>query len=246
MYNRKGILERKWLCRSRRYRFVCHKKRCLETPVTQSSTGRVRHLLFTAGFLGLGALLHYLPATKNSFKIISSDWKDWTKIALGVSAVGRFNQAMDLKLPPWLVAIETAFVINPLVSGLSKKALLQTVVMAPLIAGVVQGANYLNNHLVEPLKEKAHIPPVLTRLGVTIGVMLIGVKAYPGLYKQVASTGVLGNEAKSKTAQVIIGTEALICGRCGGSHLICMSEIGDYLGGMLNWLKSRSAQERRV
>jgi len=204
----------------------------------------IQHLLTAGGLFSLGLLLHRLPAVKSSFKYVSSDWKDWAKMALGIASVGQVNQALDWKPPVWLGALETTAIVNPLIAGFSQKTALQTVVMSPLIAGMVLGANYLNDQVATPLQDEYQIPPVLTRMGITLAMMAVGVKAYPKIYWQVATTGILGKEARKNATYAMLGTQAIICSRCGSNHLICISEIGDYLGSLGNWFRSRFSEKK--
>jgi hypothetical protein len=197
-----------------------------------------------AGFFFVARLLGKMPPAKNTFNYLTSDWKEWTKVALGIASMNQVNDCFGWKPPAWLAAIQTTLFVNPAVSGFTKKMALQTVLMAPLVSAIVAGTNLINDKLTQPIQENLHIPPTITRLAVMVSMMVLGIKAYPQLYRKVAETGMMGQEAKQHASKLVLGTEVLVCTRCGGSHLICMSEIGDYIGSMGNWFRSKHKQEK--
>jgi hypothetical protein len=214
---------------------------------TQPAPDRAKHLALAAGLLTIGWLLRRPEFShESSFKYISSKPADWAKIGLGVAAVNQFNQAFGWKPPAWLSAIETAAIINPMLlpSGFSRRSAMQTLIMAPLIALIVLGTGYLNKNVIEPLNEKYHLPAPLTRLGLTIGMLALGVRVYPQIYEKAATTGLMGQEAKilveKASTQALTGDSMAVCSTCGGNHIICMTDIADFFGGMVNWLKSMS------
>ncbi len=216
----------------------------VKKPITWQRVGT--KLAAAAGFFLVARLLGKLPSTNSTFKYLTSDWKEWAKVALGIASMNQVNDLFGWKPPAWLMAIQTTLFVNPAVSGFTKKMALQTLVMAPLVSAIVATTNYLNDTITQPVQEKLHIPPALTRLAVMISMMAVGIKTYPHLYRKVAETGMMGQEAKAQASKLVVGTEIVTCAKCGSNHLICMSEIGDYIGSMGNWFRGKHQETKRT
>lgn len=215
------------------------------TPVAGKRNIDVKGILGAAGLFGVGMLLHQLPARlpKDGLKtLLPSDWKVWARVLLGISAVHKLNNALDLELPPWLGALEAVAIINPLAVGFTLNNLKQTAVMAPLVAGVVQGASSLTDKISKPIDENMNVPPIFTRLLLSIGIGIGAVLTYPRIYKSIASTGIIGKELKEKAAQggsAFASATFATCARgCSPGSFICLSEMADMVGGFSTWFKS--------
>lgn len=238
------------------YQQPCHMARKSSAPETASfqtvsvrdgtSEKRTWNFLMAVGLYALAAASHRLPLKPrlpgDGLKtILPSDWKVWARVLLGIGAVHKLNQAMDWHLPPWLGALETMAVVNPLVTAFEAKALLQTAVMAPLVMGVVQGASFLDLKLEKPAKAQYNIPPLVTQVGLTalagLGAMLV----YPVFYKQIAKTGILGKALKQEaahSASTFASASFANCIRgCSPGSFICLSELADVGGSISVWLK---------
>jgi hypothetical protein len=99
----------------------------------------VAPLLKAAGAFGLGLLLHRLPVRALPGKqLLPSDWKAWARVGLGLAATHQVNNAFGFKLPPWLSALETVALVHPLASQFSKNTPKQLLVIAPVVAALVQ------------------------------------------------------------------------------------------------------------
>ena len=201
-----------------------------------------KHGSAAVGLFAAGLILHNtkLPARTSSFKLLSTDWKEWTKIGLGVAAAGQINKALNWSPPPWLGAVMAVALINPLVLGF-KKGLPQFAIMGPLVAGVVQGASWLNKKFGSVLKPKLEekldrkIPDWVPKVAISAAMITVGLLAYPRLFKAVATTGLLGAEAKAAAAsgsRAMLGTSGAVCVRGCCPSVICLSEIGEMVGGM--------------
>lgn len=208
---------------------------------------KLKSFALAGGFILGALLLHRLPVRNlPKFPLISADWKDWARIIMGILAVGKINEGFNFKPPPWLGAIEAVAVINPLTMGFTRRSLGQMLVMAPIVAGVVQGANVLNEASAERLKERYGIPKLLTRLAISAAMVVLGVKVYPPVLRKAAQFGVLGQAAKveaQRTAgNVFVGTEALVCARGCCPSVLCLSEIGEMVGAFGSWFKTSPHQ----
>ena len=236
--------------------------RCLFGPVSGIPTHnlqeigshrKAKKLLTAAGLVGLAAVSHKssLPVRVpgDGFKtILPVDWKVWARVLMGISAVHQVNQAFEWKLPPWLGALETLVVVNPLAAGFQVGATLQTVVMAPLVMGVVQGVSAISNRVEAPLKQDWNIPPIVTQVGLTtlggVGAFFI----YPLFYKMVAQTGIIGKELKQqaeKSASAFATATFSTCARgCSPGSFICLGELADIGGSMGLWLKNKFSNNK--
>ena len=216
----------------------------------ESKPFQPKKLLQAVGLFGVGMLLHRLPTRvpQDGFKtILPTDWKVWARVLLGIDIVHKINQAFDLKLPPWLGALQAVAVINPLAVGFSKKGLLQTAVMAPVVALVVQGASWLHQKIAKPVQEQCQMSPIMSQIGVTLGLGVISMLAYPKLYKLIASTGIIGKELKEEAmgnASAFASTTFATCARaCSPGSFICLSELADIVGSFGHWFRSRNAKD---
>lgn len=213
-----------------------------------------KNLASAAGFLGAALLLRRLPARPTSFKLFSSDWKDWAKLGLGVVSLNKINQAFRYEPPPWLNAIQTVGVVTPLMLGFKKPALLQMAVLAPLVGALVQGTHWLSERSEGWLEDKAGVPAMVTRVAIAAAMVVLGLRTLPPMLGQVNAWGREGHfgqgmanairqeqaashSAKANTQAAGIST---ICARCGGAHAICMSEIADFFGALGNWFRNSS------
>ena len=224
----------------------------LEVPVPQTS--RVHHagsrstpsrwkpLAESVALATLGLLTHQLPIRSRPGRtIIPTDWKAYFRVATGVLATNRLNDAFQVHPPVWLQSIETVGIVHAIMTGLSKRYVRETAVMAPLVAGVVSAANAVNEQITKPLKEEAHIPEVLTKAIVSAGFTAASILALPKLVNQVGRTGLLGKAAK-ETAQegrnIMLGS-MVVGANCGCGNVVCISMLGDIVGGFGNWVKAQ-------
>jgi hypothetical protein len=212
----------------------------------KATTGsRLGSLLAFGGLITGALLLHRLPG-RNTFSLISSDWKDWARIVMGVLAVGSLNKALDWKPPTWLAALETVGVIAPLALGFKADGLKQLLVMAPLVAGVVTGAAKLHEAVDKKLEQEYKIPPLVTRLAISVGMAILGLKLYPVILKQVAKTGFLGQEIQKNANKAAVGIGTIVCSRGCCTSAICLSEIGEMAGAFVQWIKDDKAMHKKV
>jgi cytochrome c553 len=196
---------------------------------------RLKALGLAAAFLANALLLRRIPAHTSSFKWLSSDWKDWAKIGLGVAGVNQFNKAINWHPPAWLGALETVALINPIMLG--RKGLPQLPGMAVLVSSMVGATNFLSNRAEPFLEDKLNMPPGLTRFILSVGTTILGLAAYPA----VARSGALGASAKEQAQSNLAAASGMTaCARCGGAHgLICMTDIGEFFGAIGNWFHSK-------
>jgi hypothetical protein len=207
-------------------------------------SNRAKHMLSAVGFLVSGLMLHRLPAYPSSFALISSDWKDWTRMVMGVLAVGEINKSLDWQAKPWQLALETVAILSPLSNGfLNRKGWRQFPLLAVFVPTVVQATDWINQWAERQLKEKkAKVPLWLPKLAISLSSTLAGLFAIRSVIKTNTYRQWVGQEGSSSTNPVV-GAEAIICTRCGGQHLLCMSELSDMAGSMGAWLKGQSQKK---
>lgn len=173
-----------------------------------------------AGLFTVGMLLHHLPVrTVPGVRfLLPTDWKVWARVILGIITVNKVNKALDWQPPPWLGGIEAVSVITPLTMRFGPGTLKQLVLMAPVVAVVVQAASVLNDWVTDPLKERFHIPRLVTRLGISLGLAAIGLK-----FSKMLGIG---------------GAVAMTCARgCTPGSIVCLSEVGEMFSGMKSGMK---------
>jgi hypothetical protein len=205
------------------------------------------HATSALGLLGVALLLHRLPARPSSFSLLSSDWKDWARLGLGVKAVDETNKAGGWTPPPWLLALQTVTVLAPLTHGvLNPKAYKQLPLLALTVPALVEGTHRLSEVATQQLEAHPEVPVPhwLPNTLIPLASTIVGIVTLRNIVKMPTYQQFLGDaEAGHGAGTTIVGTEAVICGRCGGSHLICMSEIGDMLGSFGAWLTGKPQQK---
>ncbi|MBY0402310.1 MAG: hypothetical protein K2X66_00285 [Cyanobacteria bacterium] len=218
----------------------------------QKGMQRVKSLAIAGGLIATGLLLHRLPkAESKTIHMLSSDWKDWARIVLGIGAVQKINEGMNWKPPAWLSAIEAVAVMNPIANGFNMKSFTQIAVMGPLLAPIVQLSSWINNKGIPKLKENFNIPTWIPRTVMTVGMVFVGFKLYPQVYNRIAESGILGNAAKEEVKSLlkfakdnnysraqVFGSVGMTCYRacCAGS-IFCLNEIGEIVGSFINSMK---------
>lgn len=159
-------------------------------------------------------------------------------------------------------AVESVGIINTIVSFPDpRRGIGLFAMMAPLVAAVV-GVTNLASERVTPwlndkLKQKSHgryaLPPMLSKLVLSIGSMSLGFWAYPKIYRVLAETGWwMGRQAKEEIKRAgetaSMGLIAM-CSRGCCASVICLTELGEIVGGLINSLTGKntgkSGQKRK-
>ncbi|HEY9687071.1 MAG TPA: hypothetical protein V6C52_08870 [Coleofasciculaceae cyanobacterium] len=220
-----------------------HAQTALSFSVSESTPApkaRLKALGLAVAFVTNALLLRRIPARPSSFKWLSSDWKDWARIGLGIAGVNQFNKAINWRPPAWLGAIETVALINPIMLG--RKGLPQLPGMAVLVSGMVGATNLLSNRAEPFLEDKLNLPPGLTRFILSVGTTILGLATYP----IAARSGALGTSAKAQAQSNLTAASGMTaCARCGSAHgLICMTDIGEFFGALGNWFHSKLGDKK--
>jgi hypothetical protein len=204
--------------------------------------GIVSGLASTAGLIGTGLLLHQLPPRlpKDGLKtMLPADWKVWARVILGIAAIQKLNQTFNWKPAPWLGALQAVALINPIAVGFSVNNLIQMAVMAPIVAGVVQGASVLQRKLAPPAKDRLDAPPILVRFGISLALGIGSLLAYPVIYRRIAASGLIGKELQEKaldSGSAFASATFATCARgCSPGSFICLGEMADIVGSLGNW-----------
>ncbi len=217
----------------------CSEKHC--TLPTHQSSMRWRYLAEAAMLFTIGMLTHQLPVrTLPGRSLLPTDWKAYLRVATGILAVNQLNKGMDWKPPVWLQAMETVGVIHALMVGFSKRYFIELGIMAPLVAGVVSAANYVDQKIASPLEEEAKIPKLVTKIIVSTGFTLASILVFPKVVNAIGRWGILGKAAQATAKQgknVMFGS-MIVGANCGCGNVICISLLGDIVGGFGNWIKA--------
>lgn len=216
-----------------------------------------------AAFLGAAILLKKLPPSAiGPHAIIPADWKVWAKAALGVGAINQLNGALKWKPPVWLNALGTVAVIHPLIADVSTRAASLTsarklLVLAPMVAGLVQLSSSASKYTEKLLDEKTNVPPIASKLAFSAGMIAVGLFALPPLLKTMTRHNWLGREAKAellavekrikesanKLKPVALETtekvSAMVCARGCCASAVCVSEIGEFASATWAWLTNK-------
>lgn len=230
----------------------------VETPTLKK---RVTQGAQAAGLLA-GALLlsRFRSSAVIREHLIPTDWKVWGKAGMGIGAISQATQALNWKPPLWLNAMGTVALIHPLIAGFSRQSARKVLVLAPMVAGLVQGTSWLSQKAEETLQDNANIPPLATKLSLSAGMMAVGLFGFPPLLKSLTRNGAMGQAAKKELQQaekLILeqGKESLgkakqaalhasnqvaalttcVRGCCAGSA-VCISELGEFGSAIWAWL----------
>lgn len=239
-----------------------------EAPVLKK---RLQQGAQAAGLLG-GALLISRFRSNAVIKehIIPTDWKVWAKAGMGIGAISQTTQALNWKPPLWLSALGTVALIHPLIAGFSRQSARKVLVLAPMVAGLVQGTSWLSQYAEETLQEKANIPPLATKLSLSAGMMAVGLFGFPPILKSLTRNGVMGQAAKKELQQaekllLEKGKESLgkakqaaahasnqvaalttcVRGCCAGSA-VCISELGEFGSAIWAWFTHPENKKKKT
>jgi hypothetical protein len=176
-------------------------------------------------------LAKFAPGTVRN-ELLPSDWKVWAKILLGIGSLNQANQALNWQPPPWLNAMMNVTLMTPLISGWQKGALKSILVLAPAVGGLVQGTHWLSGKAEKPLQDHFNIPPVATRLALSVASMGVGLWSLPKVFKLSDTLGLTSKQESAAVATTI--AQSCPYGCCGGSA-ICLNEVVNYGGALGNW-----------
>ena len=200
----------------------------------------LRKLGLAAGMMTTGLLLHRLPASKTSFELVSSDWKEWARMGLGIASVNQLNQALQWRPQPWQQALEVVTALTALSKGiLTKSGWRHYPLLAISVPLLVQGTHALNKWSERKLDEtQSTLPRWIPRLAITTLSTVGGVFTLRGVLGSAWYGQVSGQTTGGKTAaNKALTSGTLVCARCGGAHLVCMSEINDMVASIGSWFR---------
>jgi hypothetical protein len=206
-----------------------------------SSRDRLNKVVWGLGLMLAGLALHKLPPVKHaSFQFFSTDPKDYIRATLGVAAVGKFNAAADLKLPPWLLGLETVTAIAILSNGNQKKLWRHFPLLAVFVPLLVQGTHGLIEATNKALdKQQSTLPRWVPQLGISTLTTIAGVLGLRGIMNTQQYVNFVGKTFGADAAVGITGAEAVVCARCSGNHLICVTEVTDMVGSLAAWFRQK-------
>lgn len=196
--------------------------------------------LKAAGYLSTAILMARYAPGKATSELIPSDWKVWAKMGLSVASLSQFNKAMNWEPPPWLGAMMNVLVVSPLVSG--RNGLRMLPILLPTVGGLVQGTHVLTDKAEHKLQEQYGIPPMATRLAMSVISMGAGFVAIPRLFGLFKNTWLYPRAEVGKAA---MATAASTCSRGCCASAVCVNEIADYGAALAGWLQGNSPPQRK-
>lgn len=221
-----------------------------KTPMDTRHNPQWANLAWAGLLFSLGLATHHLPGKAISPStgkfLLSPDWKSWARVGLGVATVGQLNRGFKWKPPAWLTGLESAAVITPMALRFNKTAGVTLLLVAPLVAAAVQANQWAQQFFVKDLKEHCNLPESVSRLGVSLSVGGLGILGSLVAHRQLRNLPIeklplknfpwLQRKAQDlkKNLTEILSTGALIqtCPRGCSPSIICMSEIGEMIGGL--------------
>jgi hypothetical protein len=198
---------------------------------------KISSLFSAAALIGVGLLLNRIPVKTSAFELVSTRLEDWVKMGLGVTAVGKINEATQWKPQAWQHALETVSVLTLIAQGFNLKGWKHFPLLAVSVPMLVQGTRWASDKM-EAILDSQHnnLPRWIPKLGITLVSTLGGVYGLRNVMQASWYTGAMG-KLGAASGQQAMGIETLICARCGGMHIVCMETISDFVGTMAGWLK---------
>lgn len=212
-------------------------KPALKSP---DNSQRLTAALKAAAYITPALLLARFAPSKATTELIPSDWKVWAKMGLSVACLGQLNKALNWEPPPWLGAMMNVLLISPLVSG--KNGLRMLPILLPTVAGLVQGTHLLTDKAESTLQKQYGVPPLATRLLMSVLSMGVGFMAIPRLFGLFRNTWLYPRAEGGKAA---MATAASTCSRGCCTSAVCMNEIAEYGSALGGWLQNAPPQQRK-
>jgi hypothetical protein len=215
----------------------------ISSPTRSTASAQSTPLKHVGNALALGLamiVMKRLPANRFHPRLhtplLSSDWKEWAKVFLGIGIVNQVTQAMNVKPPVWLQAMINVMVVGPMAAGFTRKNMIQSAILAPVVAGMVQGTQWASNKSEKPLQDHFNISPTVTHALFSFGMVLAGLRIFPWV-----NGAIPGNAGSQAGRTGLISTCANGC--C--SSLICVNDIGQLGSGLVHSLSSHDQSKRR-
>ena len=220
-----------------------------KSPTEQPNT--LKTLGTAAGLIGLGLLLKRIPARASQFELISTRIEDWAKLGLGVIAVNKINEATNWKPAAWAHALETVSVLSVMSHGIPTPKNISRWKHFPLLAtavpALVQGTHWVTEKTNRYLDEQnSPIPKWIPKLLITGLSTVGGVLGLRQVMQSTAYQNLTAGSGSENIAEQVAGTEIIACSRCGGAHLVCMDEVGEFIGTMGGWVKSQFTPKKAL
>ncbi len=151
---------------------------------------------------------------------LPSDPRIWAKIGLGIAGLNQANKALNWSPPPWLGAFMNVVVMAGLMTGFTRSSAMTIAFVGPWLAALVQGTHFADKKLEAPLQEKFNIPPVATKIGLSVLSMGAGMMGLPKLMALAES------ESAATQASNTRAMTTSSCACCAGSP-ICLTEVSN-------------------
>ncbi len=217
----------------------------------------VTHQKSTLLHLGKGAalitgalLLKKLPArASSSFRLFSTDWKEWAKVVLAIGGMGEAQKAINWKPPVWLSAMFNVAVVTPLVTKLNLQNVLHGVILSPLVGGLAGLNHYLGEKAEQPAQQYLHLPATATRIALSALTTLTGLAILPAVGKAIplpakSWPGQSTAQAKAASETAARAGAGTICANGCCASMICANEMGQIGSAMLGSYQARQHERR--
>lgn len=214
-------------------------------PQSHKQAIQMKQGLKAAAFLCGAALINYSNlrpvVSKLASNIISSDWKDWAKVILGLAGIDAAEKAANWEPPVWLKAGLNVVLVTPFAVRLKPelknvlKNFGQSAILAPFVSGLAAFNHIASEKVEQPLQENLNVPPLATRISFSILTTMLGLLTLPAVSRAItASTPKASTGAHSKTpkagatkAQKESSRSGLVGGACACCpSMICINDLG--------------------
>jgi hypothetical protein len=209
------------------------------------------HIAKGTALLTSTVLLRKLPQQTSSFRLLSTDWKEWAKVLTAIGGLGEFQKAAQWEPPIWLNAMMNVALVTPLVTRFNLANILQGAIIAPFVGGLASLNNYLGDKAEKPAQKYLHLSPTVTHFALSALTTLTGIAILPGIGKAIPppakswpgqnlSKGTTGVKTNNSATRASVGT---VCANGCCASLICANDVGQMGSAVLDSYQNRNKKE---
>ncbi len=190
------------------------------------------HLGKGAALITAALLLKKLPArASSSFRLFSTDWKEWAKVFLAIGGLGEAQKAANWQPPVWASAMLNVAIVTPLVTKFNLQNVVNGIILSPLVGGLASLNHYLGEKAEQPAQKYLHLPATATHIALSALTTLTGLAILPAVGKAIprpAKTWPGQNTAQAATASETAARAGAgtICANGCCASLICANDVG--------------------
>ncbi|WP_373531380.1 hypothetical protein [Vampirovibrio sp.] len=206
------------------------------------------HVAKGSGLVLSALLLKKLPKQTSSFRLLSTDWKEWAKVLTAIAGLGEFQKAAKWEPPIWLNAMMNVALVTPLVTRFNLSNVIQGVIVAPFVGGLASLNHYLGDKAEQPAQKYLHLSPTVTHFALSAVSTLAGLAILPGIAKAIPqpakswpgqNSAKTGTGAENTAARASTGT---LCANGCCASLICANDVGQMGSAVMDSYQTRNKE----